>query len=384
MNPRWAYLCSDPGIGPDATKGAAVHFREFGQALRSARIDLDVFMARSARGSARLEGLQIVEPDRAKGIARELAVLAASQKMFEALQAQAPHDAVYERLSLFGVAGAAYAASQGIPFVVEVNAPLWEEARRYRSLQFTKSAEAMCYDVLQRADLVLVVSDWLRQALVLGGLPADKIRVVPNGVSAQRFRSTDCAQKPAVFAGRPTLLFLGSLKPWHGFEFLLEAFARRSRSSGSKDVGLWIVGDGPGRELVEAAASQAAQHIVYEGAVSHAHVPAILRASDVVALPYTAESPEYFSPLKAVEARAAGCRVVATGLSWLRTALGRDVGIHYYEDADFESFDRALEEALHLPNSRAELQEAAYEQTWECKARTLRAWVEEIAKVVQV
>ena len=48
---RVAYLCADPGIPPDGSKGASVHFRAMASALLRNGVELDVFMTREGDAS---------------------------------------------------------------------------------------------------------------------------------------------------------------------------------------------------------------------------------------------------------------------------------------------------------------------------------------------
>ena len=46
LSRRLAYICSDPGIPADGSKGASVHFREMARALRGHGVRVDPFVAR--------------------------------------------------------------------------------------------------------------------------------------------------------------------------------------------------------------------------------------------------------------------------------------------------------------------------------------------------
>jgi len=98
------------------------------------------------------------------------------------------------------------------------------------------------------------------------------------------------------------------LKAWHGLDVLVEAFARLD------DARLLVVGDGPlagalredldQRGLLDAA--------TLTGAVAPDEVPAHLAAMDVAVAPYPHGRGFYFSPLKVLEAMAAGLPVVCS------------------------------------------------------------------------
>ncbi|MGB3966655.1 MAG: glycosyltransferase family 4 protein, partial [Planctomycetota bacterium] len=148
---------------------------------------------------------------------------------------------------------------------------------------------------------------------------------------------------PAALRGRPTLLFAGSLKPWHGIPFLLRAFAALRAQ---RPVGLWIVGDGPERTAIEQAQRALPGDIVHEGAVPHDRMPGLLAAADVVVAPYPAAAPTYFSPLKVVEALAAGRPLLASRVGCvLQTLAGHDP-LGLFEPDDVGDFIAATERVL--------------------------------------
>src|SRR5262249_10564711 len=106
--------------------------------------------------------------------------------------------------------------------------------------------------------------------------------------------------------------FLGSLKPWHGIDVLLDAFAELRRRSDA--YRLLIVGDGPLRELVQARCARELERgvVTLAGAVPHDEVPALLARMDAGLAPYPSLPLFYFSPLKVFEYAAAGVPIVAS------------------------------------------------------------------------
>jgi glycosyltransferase involved in cell wall biosynthesis len=344
---RIAYLTADAGIPPDSAKGASVHFRELARAFARLGVPLDVFLAREGDVSGfRPHRAQTVPTPRAPGLVGEVVQLCHNEAMLAALQESGPHAAVYERLSLFGAAGLAHAHALGVPFAVEVNAPLWREAAAYRSLHLREAGRGVCLDTLRLADRVFVVSRALGDELAEAGVSPERIEVLGNGADLARFRNATPAPKPPALVGRPTLVFLGSMKPWHGVGFLLTAFAALRRRI---PCGLWIVGDGPERDAVAAAARAMPHDIVWSGAVGHEEVPAILAAADLTVAPYTALSPAYFSPLKIVEALAAGSPLLASRVPCVLETLRDFRPRGLFEADDVDDFVRAAEDALRNP-----------------------------------
>jgi glycosyltransferase involved in cell wall biosynthesis len=336
---RVAYVCADPGIPPDGSKGASVHFRSLAAAFAQIGQELDVFVARDGNVDGfRPHRARTVPTPKGAGPLGELLQVGHAETMLQALRAAGPHAAVYERLSLFGLAGLVHARTLGVPYVVEVNAPLWREAAAFRGLSLQQTARGVCLDVLQQADAVLAVSGPLADELVAAGVPAARVQVLGNGADLASFRNAPPAVKPKCLQGRPTLLFLGSLKPWHGIPFLLRAFAalRAQRA-----CGLWLVGDGPARDEIAVAARAFPGDIVHDGAIPHDAIPGVLQAADVVVAPYPTAAPPYFSPLKVVEALAAGRPLLASRVPCVLSALAGHAPPGLFAADDVADFVRA-------------------------------------------
>ena len=348
---RIAYLCSDPGISLHGSKGASVHLRLLAAALVRAGLSLDLFMARGDADAHESCGkhplrARVIEARRAKGPGRELELIAASTAMHAALAAKGPHAAVYERLSLFGMAGLAYAKCLGVPYILEVNAPLWQEAERYRSLFFAQTARSLARDALLGAERILVVSSALAEIVRKEGVPAGKIEVIGNGVDVESFAAAAPAPRPAELDGKNLLVFVGSLKAWHGIDFLLEAFAACQRE---QNLGLWVIGEGPLGAKVAAAAERHPDRIVFAGPVPHEKIPGILKAADIALAPYPSDAPGYFSPLKIVEAQAAGCRLLASRHRSVTESLRSDAVVEMFAPGDCNDFADALRRLLDRP-----------------------------------
>src|SRR5699024_9251125 len=141
---RVAYVCVDPGIPVFGTKGATVHIQEVVRVLRDRGADVTVYAAR--RGDAEppkdLADLRVVHVPVPSGDTahRERAQADAAADIARRVLADGT-DLVYERYSLFSDALARVAA-EGVPGVLEVNAPLIDEQREHRELVDSAAALA--------------------------------------------------------------------------------------------------------------------------------------------------------------------------------------------------------------------------------------------------
>lgn len=302
---RLAVLSTDPGISWGATKGAAVHLSELTGALARRVGSVEVFVSGIAAAGAPT-GVTVTPLSGPGKAASATARLAADPERAEWLVQRlrpSPPAALYERFALHTQAGSCAAKALGIPHLVELNAPLVEEARRYRSLDEPEAAVELERAVLSRADVVLAVSRPLAEHAERLG--ARRVSVVPNGVDLRHF--PDRRQ-----AGPPVAVFLGTLRPWQGLEVIADAW----RLLGADAPDLLVVGDGPGREVLEAVGAE------ITGALRHDAVPAQLARAGIGLAPYVAEGPSWFSPLKLFEYLASGLAVVAADLPGVVDVVG--------------------------------------------------------------
>lgn len=332
MTRRVAYVCADLGIPVFGRKGASVHVQEVLRGLlrRGAQV---VLFAQRLGGEvppdlAALKVVELPQVDKSGDAqARAGAALAANSALTAALQAHGPFDLVYERYSLWSHAGMAYARMHACPGVLEVNAPLIEEQRTHRGLVLPEQAERVARAVFADADALVAVSPGVATYLRGYQQAAGKVHVVANGVACARFAQTsaDAGVMPGNHA--PLIGFVGTLKPWHGLDVLVDAFARVREHHGIA-AHLLVVGDGPGRDSLAQACMQRGlePHVHLTGAVDPARVPALLAAMDIAVAPYPALDDFYFSPLKIYEYMAAGLPVVASRIGHLDQVLahGRD------------------------------------------------------------
>ena len=342
---RITYLLADPGIGVFGTKGASVHVQEMVRAFRQQGHEVTVYCVR--RGDKKgyesvpqdLADLPVVEVpvQGASGTAeRELELQRTALRMVELAAADsaegaAPTELVYERYSLFSDAGAQLAARLGVPLIMEVNAPLVQEQLTHRSLHHRDDAVALTERALAGASVVSCVSEpvanWVRAAVPAA---AAQTVVTPNGVNTERIRPA-VHTAPTAQTDRPfTLGFLGTLKPWHGTETLLEAVARAQHPE-KNSWRIEICGAGPQLESLRTLAADLglAQQTVFHGAVAPVEVPGVLTGWDVATAPYPAPAQDddhYFSPLKVYEYLSAGLTVVASGVGELPAVLGTEDG----------------------------------------------------------
>ncbi len=357
------YICADPGIPVLGNKGASVHVREFtnalielghqvqiysaagtvegesGQGPNVTRADLTVLAPSDrVKEQAGLFAAELVRlnPERDhRHLTSELVHLLADSEFINAalpkLQEFDP-DLIIARHTLMSTAGSSLARALGRPCVLEVNAPLVEERLRYWNLTFQHEAEEIERAAFAEVDLLVAVSEGVRTYLLRYGAPRERILVMPNGVNLTSFHpqvdGSDVRRRYEL-NGKLVIGFAGSLKPWHGVDLLMRAFASIRDVLGARNGGygarlrLLIVGDGPERDPLTQLSRDLdlGDTAIFTGAVSHDEMPAHLAAMDIAVAPYLSSDGFYFSPLKVMEYLAMGLPVVAPRLGQIPSLL---------------------------------------------------------------
>ncbi len=323
-----AYVCADRGVPIGGYKGASAHVAELTQALTRLDAEVRTVAVRAVEDAA--TSVIDLGKDRAARQMRQTVFAAARGPRQQAKAAEVygllvnqylAHeldrlhrrwhiDAVYERYSLWSYAAANFARSERLPYLLEVNAPLREEQRRYRSLDNRAAAEGLESYLFRSADHVLVPSAELRPYVVGRGAAARRVHVMPNAADPEAFALPRVRRDDGTFV----IGFLGTLKPWHGVEDLVTAFRRLHRVF--PGYRLLFAGDGPLRPQLQRRLRQYGLDgaATFCGEVDHAGVPEKLAQMDIGVAPYPRLAGFYFSPLKIFEYMAAGLPVVASDI----------------------------------------------------------------------
>lgn len=277
---------------------------------------------------------------------------------------------IYERDSLFNIGGIRLAHRLGLPHLLEVNAPLRRERRHYRRFR-CEGLAARCEAALHQGTSALIaVSGQIREYLLERGVPEEKIHVVPNGADTHRFQAGVEREKALQDLGLPATQILvghvGTLKPWHGTDDLARCLIRSLRRNSR--LGALIVGDGPGLPLLRQLVDQEglAHRFTWTGAVEADRVPGLMAACRIMVALYPAgEESFYFSPLKVVEAMAAGRPVVASKLGQIAEVVRHGVDGLLVEPGDLDAATEAVLTLAGDPSLCRDMGRAAAERSRE-------------------
>lgn len=397
---RILYLNFDRGIPVLGDKGASVHVREFNVAATELGHEVVLACARLGSGNV-APPVQILElpleslpgaaaaqaaahgvdarSQRLPLVDQELAKLAYDEWVGDRLLAELAVRAyrpelIYERHALFSTAGVRIAARLGCPRILEVNAPLAEEQKRFRGLSLESVARRMEVESFRGAAAIVAVSAQVRSYIHdASGVGVERIHVLPNGVDVDRFARSpareEIRKRVGYGADDAAIGFIGSFKPWHGTSFLLEVFEDIAAIRSS--ARLFAVGDGPewGSLCARVDASAFGDRVCLTGRVPHAEIPSWVAAADILVAPYEAMDNFYFSPLKVLEALAGGKPVVAPRLGQLMELIEHGRTGLLYPPGDAGACREAILSLIDDPVRRcamgAAARSAAAGQSWQ-------------------
>lgn len=287
-------------------------------------------------------------------------------------------DVIYERYNLFLVAGIWVKRKLGIPLLLEVNAPLFEERSRHGGLSLRKLAkwsEEYCW---RHADHVLPVTEVLARKVRAAGVPKERITVIHNGVDPESFseRQTPAAVRESLGLGENLVLgFVGFIRPWHGLKSVLSVLAGPTQSA----VTLLIVGDGPGREEIEEEAQSlgVADRVVITGVVDRARVPDLVRCFDIALQPAVVP---YASPLKMFEYMVLGKAIVAPNEENIREILTDKENALLFAPGNVSEFTEKVKSLCEHAELRKQLGHSAMERI----SQAGYTWQENAVKIARI
>ncbi len=251
-------------------------------------------------------------------------------------------DCIYERYNLLFPSGIWVKKLFNLPFLLEINAPLYYERSVNNGISFKLLANWSELYVWKNADFVLPVTEVLSKMIQEKGIHKDKCYVIPNGINRGFLnRKVNSRVLDELFLKDKVVLgFVGFIRKWHRLDRVLDLVAEHQ----DKNLHLLIVGDGPVKdELIEQANRLGIKdRLTFTGVVERDRVADYIDSFDIALQP---DVVEYASPLKAFEYMALGKAILAPNKSNILEILENEVSAILFDPADDNSFCREL---LHL------------------------------------
>lgn len=263
-------------------------------------------------------------------------------------------DFIYERYNLFLLAGVWAKRRFRLPLIVEVNAPMALERRKYGGLSWPMLADWTERYVWINADFVLPVTRVLADHIATKGVSSEHIVVIPNAIREEAFTGLPTTQEAKArygLAGKLVIGFTGFVREWDRLDRIVSWIARQGDVA---DLHLLVVGDGPARLDTEKIAKElgVGDRLTFTGAVARDEVPRIAMAFDIAL--QTALVP-YASPLCLFEYLAMSKAIVAPDQPNHHEILTDRVNALLYEPDDPQGIERALAILVSDPIFREEL-----------------------------
>ena len=277
---------------------------------------------------------------------------------------------VYQRYSLENFAGLALSREWDVPYVCEYNgSEIWIARNWGRPLKHEDLAVQVEDANLEGADLVVVVSEAMRDELIGRGIDAESILVNYNGVDPDTYSpEVDGTAIRDRLGLAETLVvgFVGTFGHWHGAEVLADAFGRMVAADPElrHSVRLLMIGDGMTMpETREAVARHGIEDlVVFTGLVPQVDGAAHMAACDILASPHVPNpdgTPFFGSPTKLFEYMAMGKGIVASDLDQIGEVLDHDRTAWLVEPGAPDALAEGLRVLMDDPARRARLGEAA-------------------------
>lgn len=182
-------------------------------------------------------------------------------------------------------------------FVARLHGGTWRET----------AARRLERQACRAADLVIVAAAADRNTIVdRYGIERDRVQVIPNYVDTAAFRPM-----PEIPREPGRVIFVGRLDDQKNVMALIAAVATLP------GLTLTLIGDGPLRQPLEAAARQRGVRATFLGTRPHAELPALLNRSAAFVLPSHYEG----NPKALVEAMACGVPVIGTRVPGIQEIL---------------------------------------------------------------
>jgi glycosyltransferase involved in cell wall biosynthesis len=186
-------------------------------------------------------------------------------------------------------------------------------------------------------------TDFAEKVIAWGG-PADRIRVILNGVDTERFSPS---QGPSDSDGKPIIMTVRRLVPKNGVRYFVEAC-----SMVGSDANFVVVGDGPERSYLEELARSLGvmDRMEFMGSVPNDLLPETMSTADVMVVPSLVEA----SSISLLEAMAMAKPSIVTNIPGIDEVANPDRSL-MIRPADSRELARAIDLLLSDPLRRRRL-----------------------------
>lgn len=267
--------------------------------------------------------------------------------------------------------------SPGVRGRMVYTAHLGETEKRVRDPRFSPDVY-----LAKRTAATVVLNPSMKAAFVERGVPADDLRVIPNGVDTTQFDDVSAADRERVREeyGLPAdavlVLFVGTVTPRKGVRELVRAVPRMDADQvhfpvvGRTDLDAGYVGEI--RQALEDGG--VSDRVTLTGFVPEDDLHALYELADAFTLPSFEEG----SSISVMEAIAAGLPVIGSRIDGIVQQI--EDGVHGYlvEPGDIDGLAAAFDRIVQDDSARAEMTAAVSERSEEL------SWERVVDRTVEV
>jgi glycosyltransferase involved in cell wall biosynthesis len=269
-------------------------------------------------------------------------------------------DLIYERYSLNTFCGILVSKLCGVPLVLEVNAPLYQEMKKLQGLRFAAIARYLERWICSNSTMTIVVTKALKNILLEEGVPEERMVVMHNGIDPERFNPSIKGERVVQqyqLQGKTVIGFVGWFRKWHGVEMLLKVI--HDLKDSMDNVRLLLVGTGPAHaELHEFAEKRGLlDRVFFTGPVQQDEVVQYIAAMDIAV---QISATEYACPMKLIEYMGMAKCIVAPDQPNIREVLEDGVDAKLFKPHDHNGLKMALVDVIHDKEMRKVLGEKAH------------------------
>src|SRR5699024_10423732 len=242
------------------------------------------------------------------------------------------------------------------------------------------------YEVLccQLADEVIVISESLREYLILKGIPAEIITVLPNGVDSKKLSPLEKSEnliKRYQLDDSIVLGFIGSITNYEGIELIIDTIQSLNKKNHyNRRFKFLVVGDGQHRAALQRKVldQNLSEDIIFTGKVPFETVKDYYSVIDIAPFPRLDKLVcQLVTPIKTYEAMAMGKRVIVSDVNALKEMVIDQVNGVYFKADNQEAFEEAVISVL---NNEA-IGESARE--WVVENRDWKVLLKKLVKVYE-
>ena len=310
-------------------------------------------------------------------------------KIIHKILHQEKFDIVFVRDFAFdGIVAACNTKKNKTPFVFQLTNPLeqfWEafsieipKPLRFFNYLAIKFHYFLATKLLQKADLILSISEWYKEKLVAKGFPESKILVYPSGVGLNQFIDTNSVEVRNRYGleGYQTAIYIGTMAKVRHLDILIKAFKLVVTKKNAK---LLMIGEGSDvfnlKRLTAALGLE--DRIIFTGQIAQKEIPSFIAAADIGISPVP---PMPFfklsSPIKLFEYMALAKPVVANEEIPEHSEVLRQSNAGFLVPYTPEAFAQAIIQLFDNPEKAAEMGRMGRE--WVIKNRSFEVLAHQV------